>query len=223
MQKNHITNPLRIPKRDPIIREKTEIRTLFEDIMLKLALQFKEETKNAKKEQEETKYCIGAVIFSWSFLEAYINNFINNKLYRFKTDMDGNDYLQLPTIQKYRFISKIISGKTFSKEKEPFNSFLLLKRIRNKLVHYEAKMEEIGEYVKPKKIEKQCQEKFKIKEKKSMDVLRKILTRECAEWVIKTTIDVVKEFEDNVYGKNNHTFLIKNILAEELNLKNSKL
>ncbi len=129
MRKNHIINPIRNPTK----RGKTETRTLFEDIMIKLAIQFKEKSKKCKNDIEETRYCIGTVIFSWSFLEAYINNFINNELAEFKTDLEANDFLRLPITRKYIFISKIISGKTFGKENEPFNSFLLLNKIRNKL------------------------------------------------------------------------------------------
>lgn len=73
-------------------------------------------------------------------------------------------------------------------------------------------MEEVGDYTAPKKFVKQCKNKFKIKEMKSMDELRKILTKECTKWSIECTIEIVRKFEDNVYGENNHTFLIENII-----------
>lgn len=217
MSKNHIINPIRNPIRNPIIHEKTEIRTLFEDIMFNLAIQFKEDSENSKKESDETKYCIGAVIFSWCFLEGFINNFINNELRHFKTEMVPKDFLRLPTVQKYVFITKIISGKSFSKGNEPFCSLLLLNKLRNELIHYDAKMEEYYNFLTPKKFEIQCKEKFTIREMMPTGTLRRILTKECADWSIRTSVKTVKKFDEYVYGKNCSTFLVREYLKFSVN------
>jgi hypothetical protein len=212
MPKNQVTNPLENPIMNLHKIGKTYIRTNFEDIMLRLALKSKEDSENSEKELDETKHCVGAVIFSWCFLESYINNFINNELRHFKTEMVPNDFLRLPTIQKYVFISKIISGKSFSKENEPYCSLLLLNKIRNDLIHYDAKMEEYYTYLTPKKFEKQCKNKFKTKELMGTGTLRRILTKECADWSIRTAIRTVEKFEEFVYGKKYRTFLIKDAI-----------
>ena len=224
MLKNHIRNPIINLLENPIINSfkigEAYIRTNFEDIMLKLALRSKEDSENSENELDETKHCIGAVIFSWCFLESYINNFINNELKQFKTEMVPDDFLRLPAIQKYVFISKIISGKSFSKENEPYSSLLLLNVIRNDLIHYNAKMEEYYTYLTPKKFEKQCKDKFKTKELMGTGTLRRILTKECADWSIRTAIRTVEKFEEFVYGKNYHTFLIKDAIGSLDDKKN---
>jgi len=212
MQKNQITNPLENPIINSLIIGKTYIRTFFEDIMLKLALKSKEDSKNSKNELDETKHCIGAVIFSWCFLESYINNFINNELKQFKTEMVPDDFLRLSTIQKYVFIPRIISGKSFSKEKEPYSSLVLLNKIRNDLIHYDAKMEEYYTYLTPKKFEKRCKEKFTTKEIMGTGTLRRILSKGCADWSVRTAIRTVEKFEEFIYEKKYHTFLVKDAI-----------
>ena len=178
-------------------------RTLFEDFMLRLAIKFKEQAEVSDKEKDETENCIGTVIFTWTYLEGYINYFINDEMRRFLKDIKPEYFNKMPTIRKYIFLSKMISGETFVKGEEPLESFLLLNKIRNKLIHYEGKMEEVGEHIQPKKLVRQCSNKFKIRSIE-IDSLRKVLTKECADWCLKTVIRTVYKFHINIYGKDVH-------------------
>ena len=76
-------------------------RRVFEDFMLRLAMQFCEKAKNSKNESDETENCIGVVIFSWTYLEAYINNFIEGESNRFIKDINKSEIKRNPTVKKY--------------------------------------------------------------------------------------------------------------------------
>ena len=180
--------------------EEGRIRTVFENFMLEHAIDFYDKTKDAENEKDETKYCAGVIIFSWTFLEGYINCFINHQLHGFINDLKPVDFRGLSTIQKYSFLLKMIDGEPFIRGSEPLESFILLNKIRNRLIHFEGKSESVWKDEPPKKLVKQCEQKFMVKDIRTSS-LRRILTTECAKWSQLTVRDIIEYFEKRTYKR----------------------
>lgn len=86
-----------------------------------------------EKRQRYTVITIG--IIAVACLEAYVNELI--VLEPSLSEAQRNKVLKERLRDKYQSLSKLLSGKTFNTNNEPFDSFSLLVDLRNALVHFD--------------------------------------------------------------------------------------
>ena len=152
---------------------------------------------DSNSKHAEKQNAIVSVVMSWASLEAYINKVIDET--RNLHGLDDEEIRAMSTRTKYTVLPKLFNRQTFDKSKEPFESFIILNSLRNLIVHFSGKWEDMGTWekmgadYKPEKIEKMCKSKFKINEGR-MTWNNKILNRHCAKWACRTVIDFLEEF-----------------------------
>jgi hypothetical protein len=101
----------------------------------------KADEMSGKNQNEEIKFSMISILFSYTCLEAFINTIGKDKL-----DKDWHNYENNSTESKWMGVSKFLASKKygelcsiFNKGKEPFSSFIKLEEIREDyLVHRKA-------------------------------------------------------------------------------------
>lgn len=82
--------------------------------------------------RRETSWACSSIISSAIGCEAYINEFMMERIDEWES------LEKLGPKNKWIIVAKMITGKTFDKGKEPFQSFSKLIRLRNDLVHFKT-------------------------------------------------------------------------------------
>lgn len=87
--------------------------------------------------QEEIEYTTVAVLLAFLCLEAYINEYISDKVSQPTRDLllEKRASIEL----KWLLAPQLAAGQTFEKGREPFQRFTWLKRKRDQLVHFRSK------------------------------------------------------------------------------------
>jgi len=104
---------------------------------------------DGKNQAEEIQHSMICILFCYTCLEAFINTVGKDKLGEIWEEKWGK-YKESSADDKWLGVSKELAGKkhgksdsVFNKSKEPFKSFLRLKRIREDLVHRKAEFSEV--------------------------------------------------------------------------------
>lgn len=107
--------------------------------------------------------------------------------------IDKKDYSKImPLEERVEKGVCLISGRSVDKGRQPYQDFVLLKRIRNALVHYRPAWE-TPEEEDPEQILKTVRStnRFLLNENGAR-WQEKLLTSSCAEWAYKTTLKMIK-------------------------------
>lgn len=173
------------------------------------ACQAEEQYRSAPEEHtplNEYRYSIATVILSFTFAEGYVNDLMHSpespigKLFdKMSSDLrEQIDRLALP--EKIEFIvlhypeSK---GSEFDRGKEPFQSFDLLRQLRNFLIHYRPRLEttwsEEGDYEREAlKLERKVSGRFAFSKHIVNDAfVYRCFSKDCARWSFKVSRNFV--------------------------------
>jgi hypothetical protein len=133
----------------PVIAMRRELYVL----MYEVAREHRDEAMkvDGKNQAEEIQHSMICILFCYTCLEAFINTVGKDKLGQVWEGKWGK-YKESSADDKWLGVSKELAGKkhgksgsVFNKSKEPFKSFLCLKRIREDLVHKKAEFSEVVE------------------------------------------------------------------------------
>ena len=139
---------------------------------------------------------ITTIMLSQACLEAYLNEFL---VVERTNHPDKWEYVmpcikRLPLHEKWIFVTKYESGKTFDTGKEPFQSFKLLVGLRNELVHYAPEFRPLAEI--PKKMLHGLKSKFDFEYEGRADWTTQILSGPCAVWSCDTAKAMITKFHE---------------------------
>jgi hypothetical protein len=88
----------------------------------------------------EVYYAISTIVLFQSALESYINFMIyDNKQKLQASNMNANRLIESPIKHKWLEFPKIIAGRTYDENAQPFLDFRELVDLRNKLIHFKTK------------------------------------------------------------------------------------
>lgn len=105
---------------------------------------FVDQLKDAKNLEEVMNFNISIILFSYSIVEAFINERISARVLH--EDLPGSEfYRQIQNLQyklsiqeKWNLITSHNNHETWDAGKEPYQSFELIISLRNELVHYKG-------------------------------------------------------------------------------------
>jgi hypothetical protein len=181
--------------------------------------------------QEDIAYASGAVMSSVAFLEATINEFFHdffdkfnnlkinksNLLIELKSEWDKNedDFYWRKLEDKYEIVYKEIIGEKLYKKSKTYENFKDIIRIRNLLVHFKLKWQDVINEDNQYKIN-HIRKKFKenpFREKTGNPYFPdKCLAAGCAEWSIKSSYEFLTMFSNEL--SNSGIVLLKPFIIE---------
>lgn len=141
------------------------------------------------------KYPSAVIVLVSTSLDAYINETL---AFFQLMELEPNKRLQIAALRKRKSkekwvrASKILAGKAFDTNTEPYLSFDLMLTLRNKLVHYSAEFRTPNEYPLPKIDE--YKQRFTFTYEGTSDWTSQVLNLECARWGCRTAQGMVKTF-----------------------------
>lgn len=156
-------------------------------------------------------FVLNAVISSVCALEAHINEFTHLTCEELPNNtLDRSDFRKLSILKKYSIILDLLKREPFDKSIEPYQSVVLLIKLRNALVHHKPVLQPIERSiersyvgdVKPIKLVKQLKGKF------NLNPLvpdwaplwtGKILSAGCANWAADSALNFILVFS-NKFG-----------------------
>jgi len=154
-------------------------------------------------EQNAFRYAVGTVILSYTTVETYFNHVLFSEEYPLHRIHKGMSDELLNKVERMSLPEKIEFALRFSPDakpellkidREPYQSFDLLRQMRNLLVHYIPKQElvwsETGEHVDSvEKLEKRLTGKFPFLPPDQIQLgdstkafLYRVFNRDCAKW-----------------------------------------
>ncbi|MFN2454037.1 MAG: hypothetical protein ABR577_07430 [Pyrinomonadaceae bacterium] len=144
------------------------------------------------------RYAMGVVIFSYTTIETFTNHIFHSKNYKINelfsslSDELNEKIERFSLNEKIEFAFKFYPDskiKELNKGEEPFQSFDILRQLRNFLIHYIPKEEVVHSDNKKyldqlTKLEKKARSKFKIEDLASskMAFVYRCFNKDCALW-----------------------------------------
>jgi hypothetical protein len=156
---------------------------------------------------DEYRYSIASVIFSFTYIEGYVHHLMYGPdspvqdLFSGMSEEEKRQIERLPLFDRIEYLAFHHPGSETSKPergREPYQSFLLLTKLRNLLIHYKPELEikwsSEEDYRKAfEKLEKQIGSKFAFNEKMQGQVfVYRCFSSDCASWAFKAS----REFTD---------------------------
>jgi hypothetical protein len=149
------------------------------------------------------RYAVGTVIMSYTTIETYFNHMLFSEEYALRNLHEGMTNELKTRIERMRLPEKIEFALRFQPDaqqaflnrgREPYQSFDLLRQMRNLLIHYVPEREtvwsESGEHIdNVKKLEKKLSGRFQFMSPAEIKLgdpttafLYRLFNRECAKW-----------------------------------------
>ncbi|MCX5716077.1 MAG: hypothetical protein NTV07_04345 [Candidatus Omnitrophica bacterium] len=122
----------------------------------------------------------GAIVFLGFALESFINEVVNE---RCQDVFDSIEQIPLP--DKWFIISKLSTKNILQKNKEPFQSIVLIFKLRNQLAHFKPKFMDYNakSYQQMRKINHSVVKKLYNNSIEAMKLLAKEFNLENQEWL----------------------------------------
>jgi hypothetical protein len=139
MSRDSSVNSLTSPTTKPTVRPADLPRELYNDAMF-----FKEEAKKLNPTPQNDmlrwRYLRASIILSFTSIEAYVNTFISDYIKntrKLAEVADGMPTRRLSLNTKLEYIFPLVTGKRLDKTKQEWADYQTMRKIRNKLVHYD--------------------------------------------------------------------------------------
>lgn len=156
-----------------------------------------------KHEINAHRYAVGAVIMSYTTIETYFNHIFFSREYPLQNLHNNMSDELLKKIERMSLPEKIefalrfhptVNSELLNRNKEPYQSFDLVRRMRNFLIHYVPEeefflTENQGEQYKVSNLERKLFRKFPFLSPADIrpddftnDFLKRVFNRHCAKW-----------------------------------------
>lgn len=173
----------------------------------------KESSASRQHQETELGEILQVYILSAASLEAFINEVCWDKLDELKASGSEADWQtrikamvdqRKPIIEKWRSVPRLLWGRTFDEEANPWRDFVVLVRLRNSLLHYRMELlpsgqipkflEAIRDLLSPDLRIGAQRMTLMMRMQESEHWIDRICTLEMGTWAHNTAIEMIHEF-----------------------------